>query len=631
SIKVTWDPVLMAEGYKLYYSTQSSVYSAKEIDVGANTAYTLSGLESGTTYYFWVKAYGYGDESGNSDRASAATSGEIVDDLPNAPANLGAVAGDSSAILYWDPVEGADSYQVYWYYNNEWMSIGDPVTETERYMGTLTNSATYTFAVTAVADGVESELSAPVYVMPIVEKSFYDAPVIRSAAASGSDSIKVTWDPVLMAEGYKLYYSTQSSVYSAKEIDVGANTAYTLSGLESGTTYYFWVKAYGYNDESGYSDSVSAATESAAAEEITVAPNNLKVSTDYTSAYLTWDKVNGADGYKIVVQEGDSGSLGIIFPGSYDYITTDNFCNVTGLKSECSYIFTVYAYNSISDGPQSKVIDVTKTVTLSAPVISSVKVLGNDSVKITWDPVSMAEGYWVYNNTSNTINGALHAYVDTETSFTVDGLESGTTYYFWVKAYGYDKESDYSDSVSAVTASDPAEDEIAINAVNFPDSVFRSYVSKFDTDGNGYFSDSECRSVLGISVFGQGISDLKGIEYFTEITRLDCDKNNLTSLDVSKNTKLVYLYCSENKLTKLDVSKNTALKSLYCYNNQLSALDLSNNAQLNNLSCGGNGFSYTDLTGYYIYVVNNIPSSRTVLTAAEMRAVEYVIDYDYSK
>ena len=51
------------------------------------------------------------------------------------------------------------------------------------------------------------------------------------------------------------------------------------------------------------------------------------------------------------------------------------------------------------------------------------------------------------------------------------------------------------------------------------------------------------------------------------IITLDCEFNQLTTLDVSNNTKLEYLDCYNNQLTNLDLSNNTELKLLYCDNN----------------------------------------------------------------
>jgi len=43
--------------------------------------------------------------------------------------------------------------------------------------------------------------------------------------------------------GYKVYYGTESGVYTTV-IDVGNVNTYTVSGLPAGTTYFFAVTAY---------------------------------------------------------------------------------------------------------------------------------------------------------------------------------------------------------------------------------------------------------------------------------------------------------------------------------------------------------------------------------------------------
>ena len=80
------------------------------------------------------------------------------------------------------------------------------------------------------------------------------------------------------------------------------------------------------------------------------------------------------------------------------------------------------------------------------------------------------------------------------------------------------------------------------------------------------------------------------------MTVLHCDSNQLTELDVSKNTALTYLDCDSNQLTELDVSNNTALEWLDCDSNQLTSLDVSNNVALEWLECSGNKFATIDLS-----------------------------------
>ncbi len=124
-------------------------------------------------------------------------------------------------------------------------------------------------------------------------------------------------------------------------------------------------------------------------------------------------------------------------------------------------------------------------------------------------------------------------------------------------------------------------DGVKIDSSAFPDSVFMAYVQTLDTDGNGYLNDSEIAAVTEMHLGGRGISDLTGIEYFTALVTLSVESNNLTTLDISKNTALQILDCQNNQLAALDVSKNTALKSLSISGtNTITQIDISNNPRL---------------------------------------------------
>ena len=80
------------------------------------------------------------------------------------------------------------------------------------------------------------------------------------------------------------------------------------------------------------------------------------------------------------------------------------------------------------------------------------------------------------------------------------------------------------------------------------------------------------------------------------VTVLACAENQLTALDISKNTALTYLDCSGNLLTALDVSKHIALTELYCFNNPLTVLDVSKNTALTYLDCGSETLTALDVS-----------------------------------
>ncbi len=136
---------------------------------------------------------------------------------------------------------------------------------------------------------------------------------------------------------------------------------------------------------------------------------------------------------------------------------------------------------------------------------------------------------------------------------------------------------------------------VEINSTSFPDEIIRNWVSEnCDSDSDGYLSPSEISAVTEIVVTYKDIRNLTGIEYFTELVRLDCSDNLLTSLDVSHNTKLEYLNVSTyfmklyqhmtgNQITSLDLSNNPNLTYLNCNYNALTSLDLRNNPLLTHL------------------------------------------------
>jgi gliding motility-associated-like protein len=103
---------------------------------------------------------------------------------------------------------------------------------------------------------------------------------------------------------------------------------------------------------------------------------------------------------------------------------------------------------------------------------------------------------------------------------------------------------------------------------------------------------------------GKNISDLTGIENFTNLEYLDLGainndpnrSNKISNLNITKNTMLRFLSCSLNNLINLDLSKNTNLSELYLDGNKFISIDISNNRLLRILQCNMNNLMYLDVT-----------------------------------
>lgn len=133
---------------------------------------------------------------------------------------------------------------------------------------------------------------------------------------------------------------------------------------------------------------------------------------------------------------------------------------------------------------------------------------------------------------------------------------------------------------------------VVLNSTNFPDPIFRSYISgQTSVAVGGTLTDAILGNVYSISVEEMGIGSLKGIEHFPNLDHLNAVGNNLTEIDVSNNPKLTILYLTNNSLTSLDVSNNPLLTQLSFGNsggkgnNRISYVKLTNNPKITLLSC----------------------------------------------
>lgn len=157
---------------------------------------------------------------------------------------------------------------------------------------------------------------------------------------------------------------------------------------------------------------------------------------------------------------------------------------------------------------------------------------------------------------------------------------------------------------------------INIPDINFKTKLINANVNNqtagntvIDLNSNGEIEQSEALQVTYLFLVASNISDLTGLEYFTNIQYLFVNVNLISQLNISQLTQLITLRCDNNYLTSLNLNGLTSieqlninnnnlnsfdcsglpnLKSISCANNQLSALDLSNNSLLTRLYCSNN-------------------------------------------
>ncbi|MGV7208664.1 fibronectin type III domain-containing protein [Oxalobacteraceae bacterium A2-2] len=154
AVALAWAAVSGASGYDVYRGGAK----ANSAPVTGN-AYTDGGLASGTTYSYTVKAL---TASGAASAASAPVSATTSGSPPPITAPTGvqvSAATASSVTLAWTSVPGASGYNVY---RNGARVTASPVAATGYTDQGLAASSSYTYTVTAYANGNESAPSAPV-------------------------------------------------------------------------------------------------------------------------------------------------------------------------------------------------------------------------------------------------------------------------------------------------------------------------------------------------------------------------------------------------------------------------------------------------------------------------------------
>ena len=155
-------------------------------------------------------------------------------------------------------------------------------------------------------------------------------------------------------------------------------------------------------------------------------------------------------------------------------------------------------------------------------------------------------------------------------------------------------------------------DVVMINSTNFPDAIFRNYLLSLYPDG--YLTQYDIANLTSLNVSNKGISNMKGIEYFTALKELRCWANSFTLLNLNSNTELTYLDCAPNSsLTTLNVSNCSKLQTVYCYSTALTGLTITGKPNLTRLDC----HNCTSLKYIYCYNDNLTTLNVTGCTALE--------------
>lgn len=269
TVTLSWDSVAYASTYTIYWAT------ATGIDVGTAAAVTTSsasyqqtGLTNGTSYFYVVTASNSSGQSAASAEVSATP--QAGPTVPPAPTNLVAVGGDGYVTLYWDSVGDASGYRIYW----ATASGVTPQSSTPIEIAGTTfshsgrqNGTRYYYVVTAFNSAGESAPSAEASAQPLASGGL--AAPTHLVAMAGDGVVTLTWESVVGATAYTLYWSLDPHVTRSTGSAIASVTApHDHSGRSNGTRYYYVVTASDGSGESAESNEVSAIPRAVSATEV---------------------------------------------------------------------------------------------------------------------------------------------------------------------------------------------------------------------------------------------------------------------------------------------------------------------------------------------------------------------------
>ena len=307
--------------------------------------------------------------------------------------------------LSWNKVDGAYGYRIYQKTSNSWKRIKD-TTATSFTDSAVSANQTKTYTIRCIDKN--GKTVSGFYSKGWSKKYTPAAPTI-SKLDNTSGGIKLTWNKIAGAYGYRLYYKPASGGW--KRFKDTTATSFTDSGVSPNRTETYTIRCIDKNGKT-----VSGFYSKGWSKKYTpVAPTIRKLENTTGGIKLTWNKIAGVYGYRLY-QKTSNGWKRIKDTTATSY--TDSAVSANQTKTYTIRCIdkkgkTVSGYNSKGWS---------KKYTAATPKITK---LTNRSkgVSVTWNKIAGVYGYRLYRKYDG---GSWTKVKDTtSTSFTDSGAKKG--------------------------------------------------------------------------------------------------------------------------------------------------------------------------------------------------------------
>ena len=282
-IKLSWNKVSGAYGYRIYQKTSNGWKRFKDTTA---TSFTDSAVSANQTKTYTIRCI---DSSGNTI-SGFNSKGWSKKYTPVAP-TISKLENTSSGIkLSWNKIAGVYGYRLYYKTSSGgWKRFKDTTATSFTDSGVSPNR-TETYTIRCIdkngntVSGYNSKGWSKKYI-PV-------APTI-SKLENTSGGIKLSWNKIAGAYGYRLYYKTSSGGW--KRFKDTTATSFTDSGVSPNRTETYTIRCIDKNGNtvSGYN------SKGWSKKYAPVAPKITKLTNTSKGVSVTWGKVAGVYGYRL--------------------------------------------------------------------------------------------------------------------------------------------------------------------------------------------------------------------------------------------------------------------------------------------------------------------------------------------
>ncbi|MBC7887489.1 MAG: fibronectin type III domain-containing protein [Ferruginibacter sp.] len=409
------------------------------------TSLNVTGLTNASTYQFYVQAK---DAAGNTSANSNIISVTTPDNQPpTAPSNL--IASNilqSSLQLTWNASGDNTGISGYDIYRNGTKLNTSLVLATLYNVSGLSASTAYQFYVVAKDAAGNSSVSSNIVSVITPDTQAPSAPSDLLISSLTQTSFTMSWNASTDNVGIAGYDIYQDGVKINAALVIA--TSYNATSLTASTSYQYYVQARDAAGNATNSSILNLTTPAPPDSEAPSTPVNLTASNiAQNSADLNWTAstdnvaVTGYDIYQDNIKIA---------------ATSAAYYHVTGLSALVTYNFYIVAKDGAGNLSAGSNAVTTITPDTETPVAATNLIasgINQTSLVLNWsagtDNTSVA-GYDIYQD-----NIKISAAIVTATSFNVTGLNSSSTYNFYVRTLDAAGNSSNSNSINITTPAPP--------------------------------------------------------------------------------------------------------------------------------------------------------------------------------